>query len=736
MDSSRRAVESYWRSRMIDGVTSDEDKVSAVYKLEEICDLLRSSHVSIVKEVSGFILKRLDHKSPIVKQKALRLIKYSVGKSGVEFRREMQRHSAVIRQLFHYKGQLDPLKGDALNKAVRDTAHEAITAIFASDDNKQAPAEDVNRRIEGFGNTNFNTQVDDKKSFLGEVVGLGSSSIMQGLSSITSGHSLKKSDNGSYKSPNLRRSLTTETNGPDKHEREEQSRGTWGASGVSKAGPWMHDSKESVPENAIASSIPSYTGEKSREERLLETIVTSGGVRLQPTRDALQVFLVEASKLDPLALSYALESKLQSHLWQVRMKAVCVLESIVRKKDDEPFNTISSYFSENIDTVVKCSESPQNTLREKANKVLGLLDGWQNTGPSVTGKPFAAKAEATPVQILDLIDTDDFDDNGREDSMQRQVDPSLANEKTSAVPLVHDLLGDNLITGSSTSENKNVDDPFADVSFHANGEHVDDLFSGLTVDDKQTADEVNDVRTELLDIFGSNSNQLQPELTMQNNNMNDLMAGLSINASATEKKQQGNIGGTLSDFSPMDPSSEPSNPILSKTFSDPLSSQSAVPNASISHLSSLYPTVPMHYNIPPNFIYNQAFSSQPVNYSAMGNLFAQQQLLAAMSNFQQLGNLSTQGNNGLGQASGNGVGGYHSTFPDVFQSTNNQAQGLSVPTTSSKKEETKAFDFISKKHCNLEGLVESGEAKVSKDDYKTKQGQGSLCLWLMRAAAR
>lgn len=62
-------MESYWRSRMIDGATSDEDKVTPVYKLEEICELLRSSSASIVKEVSEFVLKRLDHKSPIVKQK-------------------------------------------------------------------------------------------------------------------------------------------------------------------------------------------------------------------------------------------------------------------------------------------------------------------------------------------------------------------------------------------------------------------------------------------------------------------------------------------------------------------------------------------------------------------------------------------------------------------------------------------------------------------------------------------
>ncbi|OAY72539.1 VHS domain-containing protein [Ananas comosus] len=108
MDSSRRAVEAYWRSRMVDGVTSDEDKVAPVYKLEEICELLRASEASIVKEVSDCILKRLDHKSPIVKQKALRLIKYAVGKFRPEFRREMQRHSVAIKQLVHYKGSWIP----------------------------------------------------------------------------------------------------------------------------------------------------------------------------------------------------------------------------------------------------------------------------------------------------------------------------------------------------------------------------------------------------------------------------------------------------------------------------------------------------------------------------------------------------------------------------------------------------------------------------------------------------
>jgi ribonuclease Z len=69
MDQSRRAVESYWRSRMVDGITTDDDRVAPVYKLEEICELLLTSDVGVVREVADFVLKRLDSKSPLIKQK-------------------------------------------------------------------------------------------------------------------------------------------------------------------------------------------------------------------------------------------------------------------------------------------------------------------------------------------------------------------------------------------------------------------------------------------------------------------------------------------------------------------------------------------------------------------------------------------------------------------------------------------------------------------------------------------
>ncbi|RVW72803.1 VHS domain-containing protein [Vitis vinifera] len=496
MDSSRRAVESYWRSRMIDGATSDEDKVTPVYKLEEICELLRSSHVSIVKEVSEFILKRLDHKSPVVRQKALRLIKYAVGKSGVEFRREMQRHSVAVRQLLHYKGQLDALKGDALIR------------LFETRLKKLSLLSLLQRKI----------SQHLQKILIDE---------FKGISSITQGHSLRKNDNGSYKSPNLRRSLTTEIEYQDRYEGVEHQNETQSSFGSSKnvsGGPWNQDVRITKSETTNGDSSSSFAESKTREERLLETIVTSGGVRLQPTRDAIQIFLIEAAKLDALALSHALESKLHSPLWQVRMKAVCVLDSILRKKDEEQFST-----------------------------VLSLLGGEQ-TGSTMSPPEKPLKTETVPaVQMPDLIDTGGPDDYyGAEDSIKTQSDQSVPNLTTSTSPLIDDLFGDGLGVSENTGEQKNDDDPFADVSFLSGEarEQVDDLFSGMTVDDKVGANEIPKAATsnepELFDIFGSNA-ELPQEQENHKKDVNDLMAGLSINGNVSNTTQKGMLPGALSE---------------------------------------------------------------------------------------------------------------------------------------------------------------------------------------------
>ncbi|ONK67183.1 uncharacterized protein A4U43_C06F17130 [Asparagus officinalis] len=666
MDSSRRAVEAYWRSRMIDGVTSDEDKVAPVYKLEEVCGLLRSSHVSIVKEVSDYILKRLDHKSPVVKQKALRLIKYSVGKSGTEFRREMQRHSAVMRQLFHYKGHPDPLKGDALNKSVRETAHEAVSAIFANNDNAaMAPTEDFQKRIQGFGNTNYEMPTEEKKSFLSEVVGVG-------LSTIAAANSMRKNDSGigCYKSPNLQRSLTAEIGGRDRYEGGNYLSGNFSSSGPRNEASrkYGQDLRTVASTTANEDVAPSHTGIKSCEERLLETIVTSGGVRLQPTRDAIQVFLLEALKLDPLPLSHALEVKLQSPLWQVRMKACCVLESILRKKDDEHFSIVASYFGENRDPLVKCSEIPQVSLREKASKVLSLLDGDWVPGTGNQSEPSSATSVPTPVvQMPDLIDTGDADDYRTEASIEEHVPQNIENLISSG-SLVDYLFADGPIAGQSNSENENEDNPFADVSFHVTEEKQnDDIFLGLIVDNK-TPEHEKQVGKEcgLLDTSSSNYDLLQ-ETETNKSNMNDLMVGLSLNDTIHGNKQPEYSGvpfmGGINQSSQV-----PTNGALNGTLGS----------------NSFFPASTQYMQ--PNMMFNPAFANQPMNYDAMGAFIAHQQLL-----FQNLGNLNTR----YRHATENVIdGGHSSPLPDIFQPSNIPVQSNAAALTNRKKEDTKAFDFV------------------------------------------
>ncbi|KAL0331203.1 UNVERIFIED_CONTAM: protein MODIFIED TRANSPORT TO THE VACUOLE 1 [Sesamum angustifolium] len=655
MQQSRRAVESYCRSRLIDAATDEENKVTPVYKLEEICNLLRSSHESAVKEVSGFILKRLEHKSPVVKQKllddlkclfgdqvkwneikkkwnelinetrmgkesyldtihmigsfmdkcsiviyqmhcklecsdeelrALRIIKYAVGKSGAEFRREMQRHSVAVRQLIHYKGQPDPLKGDALNKAVRETAQEALSLLFSSDDSAASTTESrLGSRIQGFGNTNYEMPSEDKKSFISEVVGIGSATIRQGLSSLRQSPSLRKTnDSGSYKVPNLRRSLTQETNCSDQYEGIDSPTETYDSSRFSNnagSGTWGQHVNASQAETSGGDSGSTY-GHKTREEKLLETIVIAGGVRLQPTRDALHIFLVEASKLNALSLGHAIETKLRSPQWQVRMKAICVLEAELRNKQDANFSVIASYFGENKDAVVQCSKSPQASLREKATKVLSLL-GCEQSGE---GNHVEESTEMSqPAVMPDLIDAGGANDlAGIEDSKKTQNEPKISNLAASTAPLIDDLLDGNF-GGDVSSPLKSDDDPFADVSFHMrqDKDHAADVFSGMAVKSGTMKSHIgaHTTESEPFYLFSSSSEVFQ-EHENPRKDISNLMDGLSINGNGPSVKKNESFAEKGSD-----------------ALNSEITSQAAAVNA-----NPIFPLDALAYNFPSGFMYN------------------------------------------------------------------------------------------------------------------------------------
>lgn len=324
-------------------------------------------------------------------------------------------------------------------------------------------------------------------------------------------------------------------------------------------------------------------------------------------------------------------------------------------------------------------------------QVLNLLGGEQ-AGSAATYTEKTKKADTTTVVPMpDLIDTGD-PDAYQENFTNSQSDQNITNLSTPP-PLIDDLFGDGPGTGVSASESKNDDDPFADVSFHASdsAEHADDLFSGMIVDDKQSANENHMAEKkngpELFDIFGSN-HELPQEQETHKKDLNDLMDGLSINENTSNMKQKGTspVGFPQSLFS--DTNNFPSHQVPNDALSGMYNSQTAMMNANV-----MFSPGAMPYNISPGLMMNPTFSSQPLNYAAMGSLLAQQQLLATMSNLQHLGNMNTQ-NAGVSHVGGTN-GAYVPALPDIFQSNFPTQQATSTMMNSSKKEETRAFDFIS-----------------------------------------
>lgn len=275
-----------------------------------------------------------------------------------------------------------------------------------------------------------------------------------------------------------------------------------------------------------------------------------------------------------------------------------------------------------------------------------------------------------------MIDTGDPNDfYGKDNATKSPNDHNVANS-ASSTPLVDDLFGD--FGGSvQDSEHKNEEDPFADVSFHTDEskEHADDLFSGMEVGDKQVDNVIgNRSKPETLDIFASNSDEGNHKEFV------DLMADLSIKENASNMEQQLN--------SAIDINNHVSLHHSDNILGGILGSQTTGYN-----VNPTLPTGYMPYGIQPGIMVNhmnQLYSTQPLNYGAMGNLLAQQQFLATMANFQHINNVN------MHDASVAQIGGAKGTtpLPDIFQ-PNFASQTPSSVLNNSKKQETKAFDFIS-----------------------------------------
>ncbi|KAL3692829.1 hypothetical protein R1sor_006480 [Riccia sorocarpa] len=730
MQHSVRAVEAYRRSRLIDNVTADEDKVCPVYRLEEICTLLRNSPLDIVREMLEYTVKRLEHKSPIVKQKTLRFIKFSATKAGPEWKREVQRQAQIIRQLFHYRGTPDPLKGDALNKAVRETAHEAIAAIFGTEE-KTPTVGDLGKRIQGFGSSNFDMpKEDEKKSVLSGLVGLGSSSLKQAVDTLSnynhySGSTGKHKLPGSYRGgQNLRRSLTSERERPSfvKDEAPYWDGGDAEAD-ESRSGSSPTERSNSRTEHVANRASHNAGRGQTSEDRLLDSLTHPGGVRLQPTRETLQTFTTAAQKLDAVNLVSSIEAKLKAHSWQVRYKALCLLEASVRtREENKVLDSVVAMFEEDASAVVDSLQSPQTSLREKAKKVIemlgsGLKEGSAEDSSESIRSPAGVKP-AAPVNMPDLMDTNfaDFDLLDDTDSLQitqevHNVEQAGKQQQQQAVQ--KDLLGeaDWLNEPPAALAQNSEADPFAGMSLHNSEASVQnggdgDLFSGLDVDGGSSNRAGNgaveglglDIGNNLFDGLSGTSSKEAAVLGPQDDLLK-LMGNLSTENSSSNqgkdplqqlKPPQHMMAGVQNAFQPQH--------VLHPGIGVPGQVPPLAAGMQPPQMMFVPGMMPMGMPgfFPQNVLLQQALSSGNMNFAVAG-AFGQQQFAAGGMPLPAFGGMA-QNKNINGGLSGQ-------NYSDGFDFSGDPTARFSSVET--PKEDTKAFDFISDHVSNVLGPKKS-----------------------------
>lgn len=455
LEFSKKAIDAYRKTLLVDKVTSDDESSPPVYLLDEISEILRSSSLDLIQEIVEYTFRRLRTRSPQVKHKVLRFIKYTVARAGSEYRRELQSRSASIREFFTFRGYVDPIKGDALNKAIRDAAHEAIKAIYSSNESLVA-SKGISRRIEGFGSGDFS------KSMLG----FGSSFV------------------GGYK-----------TADPDEIKRESYGHSD-GNRYYTNAVICKHDNdKEIHLDDRFHLQMPSGDSDHgnshtqngnvtSPEDSLVDVVTAPGGVRLQPTCDSLQSFMSTAKELDATKLASALKTKIRSPSWQVRLKAVCVLKDILHKMDADLLQIIEADEAAMQGCVQECLLSPQTTLRKKAEEVLHLLLSLSKE-KNHEGSPNSSMDDTLPTIINSCEEpffTAELDQEEHREDDILGVSPAAALDTNQAIDVFSSQIYDSVqLHTVGVSLGTVIDDPFDGMCIHGSHEsaglYAEDLLS-------------------------------------------------------------------------------------------------------------------------------------------------------------------------------------------------------------------------------------------------------------------
>lgn len=90
-------------------------------------------------KILELLCAKMEDPSPVVKYKALSVVKQVLQKGNNAFSRELGRKQAIIRDCLNFRGPPDPLRGDAPYAQVRELAQQVINMVYDTEVTTQTP---------------------------------------------------------------------------------------------------------------------------------------------------------------------------------------------------------------------------------------------------------------------------------------------------------------------------------------------------------------------------------------------------------------------------------------------------------------------------------------------------------------------------------------------------------------------------------------------------------------------
>lgn len=401
--------------------------------MESLVELARTLDDDSVRDVVEHLVNRVEHKSPYVKRKALKVLKALVESGGGRVAKHVAKNASALRAAEQFTGAPHPSKGDSVNASVRSAAREVLAVTFARG------GEPTSQRVP-----------------------LGRTLMTSATSGVTSGRANDDEDDDAYAfrttptKPTRREGvleapleaslastpkLNVSQGGTKWKPLRPPSPETSMRASTSGAAPAV--SSTSVPMSAAATldllsdfaaggAAPAtqttskdvvvgggggggtFDVQRSEELRAINALCTPSGVRLAPLDGDIERFLSDgATNYDARSVVTALAEKLVTYAgndWKSAYRAACVVEYASRTRGAHGAWLVDVFANSSameLLTSAATDASAQSQLRQKFTDTHAALSSVVASGHGTHAIPAPAPmpvtAAATPIDLLSQL---------------------------------------------------------------------------------------------------------------------------------------------------------------------------------------------------------------------------------------------------------------------------------------------------------------------------------------------